>query len=222
LHVAWEQWDGFRRFVRLWRSVYPQLVDVAPLAIGGQMSEPERGIFGVDVDISLSGQMVVGWYEKDFRTGERAIWANSVDKNDDEWDVPHRVAISSGADPQPRVAVSRSGSAVIVWVSEGHIWASTFVDAKGWSEAIQIERNEGFASIPDVVTDCAGNWVVAWNQRDMDEEVGFFVYVASYRVGNGWEQPVLLSAPGEHGLSPKLASNCSGGTVGIWAPDIVP
>jgi hypothetical protein len=113
---------------------------------------------------------------------------------------------------EPRVAVGRSGDAVVVWYLDGsyRIEASRFDSQAGtWGPATDL----GAGVAPDVGVDDAGNAIVVWSAASQPGQVQAARYAA---VAGSWGAPVALIDQGLGAWEARVVVDASGNATAAW------
>jgi hypothetical protein len=131
------------------------------------------------------------------------------------------------APPVPANAVAqavRSGdtAAVAVWVQDGHVVASTYAPASGWSSAQPLETIYGQASDPQLASNGKGTAMAVWRHT-----VGSIqsLRFSRFEAGAGWSHPDVM--PGAlprpdvegaagHEDAPRLQMDGAGNVTAQW------
>jgi hypothetical protein len=125
--------------------------------------------------------------------------------------------------PLSRLQVVRSGDeqALAAWVQDGHVVASAWSPAAGWTQAQPLERIYGESSDVQVASNNRGQAMVVWHHR-----VGNIHSLRFSRLGpEGWSLPDVvpgaLPRPATPGTPPeqdatKLQMDAQGNVVAKW------
>ncbi len=156
-----------------------------------------------------------------------ATWTSSVPLNSD-------AATDTTGESSPSLATDGNGLWVAVWskslTEEGDrdIFVSRSTDnGATWSTMELLHPNlatdTGYDSLPCILADADGNWVVAWQSDDslggtIDEDYDLFVSRSAD--GINWTAPAVLNsaAAGDplDDKSPRLATNGAGRWMAVW------
>lgn len=132
--------------------------------------------------------------------------------------------------PQPRVPANTlaqmvrasDGTALAVWVQDGHVVASSYTRAAGWSPAQPLEQIYGQASEPQLASNGHGTAMAVWRHT-----VGSIqsLRFSRFQDGAGWSTPDVLPGalprpplPGPAGAqdTPRLQMDAQGNVVAQW------
>ena len=197
---------------------------------GSDTSQPQ-------IAMNSAGDAVVAWQQAANATpGTRTdIWANRFAQESNEWGTAGP-AESDDAGPAefPRVALSASGEAVVVWnqtVDTGttkitSVWANLQPAQGDWGEAAPIETSDaGSAGAPRVAIDAAGNAVAMWIQALGTEPTARTeVWTARRDATKPWGEGGALNPVGAIGsaLAVDVAMAPDGRAVVTWTESDVP
>jgi hypothetical protein len=118
----------------------------------------------------------------------------------------------------------RSGdeSALAVWVQDGHVVASTWTRAAGWTAAQPLEEIYGAASDPQLASNGNGIGMAVW--RHTVGSIQALRY-SRFEQGTGWTTPDVLpgalprpdvGGPSGGGDAPRLRMDAQGNVVAQW------
>lgn len=147
---------------------------------GDQESSVQEGI---DLAVNARGVAIAAWLDSN-----GGIWTNRYAPGKG-WAAPEPIEKGEGypsTSPPPQVAISRDGTAMLVWLEYGPdaIRGSRFTPSGGWGATEQIDR--GFQNYgvngPDVAMDDNGNAIATW-RRTGDESM---VVASRYTSGRNW------------------------------------
>jgi hypothetical protein len=126
------------------------------------------------------------------------------------------------ANAQAQVARTGDDSALAVWLQEGHLVASSWTRASGWSAAHPLERIYGDASAPQLASNGKGVAMAVWHQR-----VGNIhsLRFSRFDAATGWSAPDVLpgafprpsaagSPPAQY--APQLQMDAQGNVAAQW------
>jgi hypothetical protein len=172
---------------------------------------------GVELAVNADGAAVATWL--DSQTG---IWTNRYVPGSG-WAEPEPIERGEGYpdwSTPPRVAISRDGTAMLVWLESqpDAIRSSRWTQAEGWGATEQVDRGfqEYGVSGPDVAMDDDGNAMATW-RRSGDEPM----VVASRRIAaTGWGTPIQID-DGNTGYDygTRIAVSPAGSAIAVWRGD---
>ena len=132
--------------------------------------------------------------------------------------------------PQPRVPANTlaqmvrasDGAALAVWVQDGHVVASTYTRAAGWTPAQPLEQIYGQASEPQLASNGHGTAMAVWRHT-----VGSIqsLRFSRFQDGAGWSTPDVLpgalprpplAGPAGAQDAPRLQMDAQGNVVAQW------
>ncbi len=174
--------------------------------------------FSPQVAMDDAGNVLVVWQQSN--GVQESIWANRFVPAKG-WGKAMLIENNDiGPAVNPRVVMNESGEAIVVWRQntggdEEQIWASRFVTAAGWSEAVQISGDSSRDGwVPDVAISQDGSAVAVW--------VGWHdgslrTWARHYTPGKGWGvvEPIGPDLP-ERADSPRIAMNDGGEAMAVW------
>ena len=116
-----------------------------------------------------------------------------------------------GANPDAWLAVDWEGSTTVVWRQGETIMSSFRVFANAWGEPVPLSPDESFT--PQTAMDARGDATAVW----MHYVGGKPVVESAYRPEQGeWEDPTVVSEPGEAGGNPHVAIDGDGDSLVAW------
>jgi len=153
-----------------------------------------------------NGNSLAVWQQLSADSSAITLWASRYSPASG-WSDPEQIGGPGAglADLLPRLAVSRGGSAIVVWQQHDgqrtSMWANRLAPSSGWEGALLLETDDrGPAFDPEVAIDAAGNAVAVWRQDIAapypDPGAFFQVYAAQYVPGVGWSAPGRVSDRG--------------------------
>lgn len=124
--------------------------------------------------------------------------------------------------PAPRGATAKvvqasPATALALWLQDGHVVASSYAAAGGWSAAQPLEEIFGEASDPQLATDGKGTAMAVWRHTvGSIESLRYSRYDAS-----GWSVPDVMPGAlprprGERNAAPRLRMEANGEAVAEW------
>jgi hypothetical protein len=126
------------------------------------------------------------------------------------------------ANAQAQVARTGDDSALAVWLQDGHVVASSWTRASGWSAAQPLERIYGDASTPQLASNGKGVAMAVWHQR-----VGNIhsLRFSRFDPATGWSPPDVVpgafprppaagASPGQY--APQLQMDPQGNVAAQW------
>jgi len=187
-----------------------------------------------DVAMDDNGNVIIVWEQKD-GSGKRHIYKSEY--RDGVWIHPAGnfdfISPYDGDAVQPKVAMSNSGEAVIVWLQMNHngsdmelcmseyrnsVWTHPF----GYSDSIGPSYGNLFGgSYPyGLAMDDLGNTIIAYSHT-ADNDL-FEIFISMYKEGE-WNHPEdssdYISLTEGNATYPDLAMTNSGDAVLVWAED---
>lgn len=137
---------------------------------------------------------------------------------------------TEGNQSAPVVAVNAQGSFVVVWTSEQQDGSGTGIFGQRYNNAglavgaeFQVNtETEGNQLNPSVAIDDSGNFVVAWQSDDQDEDSdGYGIYVRRFSpAGNPRQDQVLVNSTtkGDQ-IEPSVAIDANSNFTVVWASE---
>lgn len=193
------------------------------------------------------GNWLVVWHSNDtlgntIGTDGDILFSRSTD-NGTTWSAP--MALNTNAysdqsiDTDPRIATDGNGDWLVVWQSNNHLNNTIGTDYDilvshsgdhgiTWSAPSVLNKNaftdSGYDKNAQIVTDCAGNWIVIWYSNDsLNNTLGTDMDILisrSVNNGNTWIAPVAMnsnaSTDSAQDLSPKIATDGNGNWLVVW------
>jgi len=172
---------------------------------------------GVDLAVNAHGVAIAAWLDSN-----GGIWTNRYAPGKG-WAAPEPIEKGEGypsSSPPPQVAISRDGTAMLVWLEYGPdaIRGSRFTPSGGWGATKQIDR--GFENYgvngPDVAMDDNGNAIATW-RRTGDEST---IFASRYTATSGWGSADRIddgSAGYDYGT--RVAMSPTGSAIAVWQGD---
>jgi hypothetical protein len=123
---------------------------------------------------------------------------------------------------QAQAVRSADDGAVAVWVQDGHVVASTWTPAAGWTSAQPLEEIYGVASDPQIVSNGNGTAMAVWRHTVGSIQALRFSH---FEQRTGWATPDVMpgalprpdvSGPGGGGDGPRLQMDAQGNVVAQW------
>ncbi len=191
-----------------------------------------------------AGNWVVVWMSREqVGDGLGPDWdilvARSTD-NGASWSAPEALNTNAGTDDvqdeYPQIATDRAGNWVAVWSSG--FWtvgwdilvARSTDNGASWSAPEGLNTNAGTGirttSYPDLTTDGAGNWVLAWSSEEADISGGIgtdydILFARSTDNGASWSAPEALNTNAGTDAGPdeytQIATDSAGNWVTVWS-----
>lgn len=201
------------------------LPDSVTITAGSSSWQPAQSIDSslgdlyVDLAMNPSGQAVAAW-RNDSPSGS-SILASHYDSLTDSWSVPELLKTQGMEVDQPRVAISRFGHAVAVWVqfeaSGISIWANYYNPvSKSWGIAQPIVAASLLMSRPQVAINGDGNAIAVWEQYDGGD---YNLYSNTYTAGSGWGTAEIIESSAGNAVQGQVALDESGKAVIVWIQD---
>jgi hypothetical protein len=197
------------------------LVQGAIRSADGEWSEPDdlspagqdvTPLEAPDVAIDASGNAIAAWTLE----GGNYVVQTAVRPAGGDWEEPDDLSDAGEDAREPAVAMSQAGDAVAAWT---HFDSSDIVQAAvrpaggDWAEADELSASGQDAGQADVAIDEAGEAVAVWHRFNGSD----FIVQGSVRpAGGDWAAADDLSASGQDGLSPIVATNGAVGAVAAW------
>jgi len=184
-----------------------------------QSVDSRLGDLYVDLAMNPSGQAVAVW-RNDSPSGS-SILASHYDSLTDAWSVPELLKNQGLEVDQPRVAISRFGHAVAVWVqyeaSGISIWANYYNPvSKSWGIAQPIVAASLLMSRPQVAINGDGNAIAVWEQYDGGD---YNLCSNTYTTGSGWGTAAIIESSAGNAVQGQVALDESGKAVIVWIED---
>ncbi len=149
-----------------------------------------------DIAINKRGDAVVVFAQSDRVSNSQNnidIWVQHYTNGSGWLLAPIRIENENGKCSSPKVAVSESGSAIVVWKCLSGIYANVFRPDVGWQRnSTKISANEvvpgvaGITELGGVAIDRKGNAFVIWEHKEAFNTLGR-IHSAHYIAGQGWE-----------------------------------
>jgi hypothetical protein len=194
---------------------------------------PAGGTWSRPVTLSAAGQgaispqVVVNW-----RGTALAVWVRSDGSKDRiqaarrpagrAWARPVTLSVAGDNSREPQAAITRRGTAVVVWERWDSANSNWRVDAARrpahgtWGSAVTLSANDIHARAPQVAMDGKGTAVAVWSTVGLNWGR---IQAARRPAGRGWTNPVDVS--GSEGFSyaqeAQVAVNRDGTTVVVWS-----
>jgi hypothetical protein len=224
--VTWQQFTSATRF-DLWARIYD------PTSGWGTAARVEDvpDTLGVSrAGIDSNGNAIVVWAQAG-TNGRFSLFANRFAVGSG-WGARQSLESNEfigGGDADPRIAVSRSGDAIVVWKmdpgtsgSGNHYWTARYSVASGWGTGSQLVTDAGSNQsfgFQEIVMDGAGNALLAWGQMD-----GTQLSIRTKRnTAGAWQSDSTAVVSGVNITSaiatPVLAMNGAGVAVISWVQD---
>lgn len=201
--AVWDRWDGTAT-----------VVETAYRPAGAPWGEPEvlspPDSQSAKVVVDRNGVLTAVWQRW---TGVNHYAIESVSRlPGHEWTEPVEITdFQQGFHPEPWLAVDWEGNNTVVWKQDETIMSSFRTFALGWGEPVPLSPGESFT--PETAMDARGDATAVWMHKDG----GDYVVESAYRPEQGeWEEPTLVSAPGEEGGNPHVAVDGDGDSLVVW------
>jgi hypothetical protein len=173
------------------------------------------------IAVDSAGNAIAVWSDV-VRNPGYSIWASRYDTAAGRWSTGQRIQ----TDPtywnsHPQVAVSSSGSAVVVWShfngSNTNVWANRFnVGTDSWGSAEQIETiDTGNAYNLRVAIDNSGNAIAVWSKSDGSRRN---IWANRYEAGAGsWGAAELIENDNSGDARyPQVCFDRDGNAIAVW------
>ncbi|MEO8019215.1 MAG: Ig-like domain-containing protein [Pseudomonadota bacterium] len=120
------------------------------------------------VAVDPAGNAIAVWQHSDLSRAQTDIWSNHYAPGVG-WGSEALIESQKKGDANmAHVALDPSGNAIAVWKeSDGvrpNIWANRYTAGTGWGIAQLIEKDDGYASEPELAVDADGNAFAIWGQ----------------------------------------------------------
>ncbi len=201
--AVWDRWDGTAT-----------VVETAYRPAGSPWGEPEvlspPDSMAPNVVVDRNGVLTVVWER---RTSVNHFAIESVSRPPgQEWTEPVEVTeFEQGANPDAWLAVDWEGNNTVVWRQGETIMSSFRVFANSWGEPEPLSGDHSFT--PQTAMDARGDATAVWMHYDGGDPV----VESAYRPEQGeWEDPTLVSEPGEAGGNPRVAVDGKGDSLVVW------
>lgn len=201
--AVWDRWDGTAT-----------VVETAFRPAGASWGEPEAisppDSMAPKVVVDRNGVLTAVWER---RTSVNHFAIESVSRHPGQaWTEPVEVTeFEQGANSDAWLAVDWEGSTTVVWRQGETIMSSFRVFANAWGEPVPLSPDESFT--PQTAMDARGDATAVW----MHYVGGKPVVESAYRPEQGeWEDPTVVSEPGEAGGNPHVAIDGDGDSLVAW------
>lgn len=217
-----------------------------PVALNTNAAIDSRDDWGPQVTTDGGGNWVAVWHSEDDLGGtiggDRDILVSRSTDNGTTWTLPvalnTNAAADSGSDIWPQVTTDGAGNWVAVWGSDDDLGGTI---AAGWDILVSRSTDNGATwtppaalnsnaatdfenSLPQLTTDCAGNWVAVWQSADdlggtIGEDRDILV---SRSTDNGatWTPAAALNTNAATDLdpdySPQVTTDGAGNWIAVW------
>jgi hypothetical protein len=187
-----------------------------------KLAKRQGGIGFPEVAINPAGEAVAIWESYD-STGNNPIVKSAAREPGGAWSTPVGLSKVRQKAGSPHIAISGSGEAVVVWISEGlgTVQAVSRPAGGRWSAAQNLSRiprrpgnlHGNRAEEAQIGLNEAGEAVAVWAWGDFLHGV---IQSASRSPGGEWSKPATVSAKSDDGFEPRVAVDRAGGAVLIW------
>jgi hypothetical protein len=201
------------------------LVQGAVLSTDGEWSEPDdlspagqdvTPLEAPDVAIDAAGNAIAVWK---LEGSNDIIQAAVRPAGQDDWAAPDDLSDAGQDAGEPAVAMDEAGEAVAVWTrldGTDTIQAAVRPADGEWAAPDDLSDASQTAGEPNVEMDGAGEAVAVWHRYNGSN----FIVQAAVRPADGeWADADDLSASGQDGSSPVVATNDAVGAVAMWYRD---
>lgn len=211
--AVWDRWNGvdtvvesaFRPAGEPWGP--PE--NLSEPAVEGKFPPGAHDAQSPQVVVDRNGNLTVIW--------DRYAWPSTIIQAVERapggsWTEPVDIAeMPTASSPEPWLAVDWEGNATAVW-KQGEVIMSSFRPFAGaWGEPVPLSPGESF--VPQAAMDGRGDATAVW----MHFDGAHYVVESAYRPEQGeWEEPTLVSQPGEEGGNPHVALDAKGDTLVVW------
>jgi hypothetical protein len=174
------------------------------------------------VAMDEDGNAIAVWYEE---VGQRgSVLASRYDAQTERWSDPVLLEKSNRDARVPSIAMTRTGSAAVVWMQKHGRWYRIHVShydaqADTWGRPMSVDIDErGDSYEPDVAADANGNLIVAWEH---DSGRVYSIYANRYDAQRGtWGTAALLEKDDTgNARLPSVAVDDHGNAVAAWSQD---
>lgn len=218
-HVAM---DGRGNAIAVWdqtTTVWANRYDIDEGWGVSQLLESKAGTDARDARVAMdeAGNAIAVWCQ--IRGTRFEVWTRhyEVDKG---WGEATPIGnLGTGDALEPRIAMSPSGSAVVVWTqlddgstTQASLWGATYTPEGGW-DIPQLIENDGDDNVvtPRVAIDRQANAVVVWTQ---DNGTRTEVWANRNVAGTSWLVPERFEST--NGAQPDVALDAEDNGVAVW------
>ncbi len=212
--AVWDRWNGVDTVVE---SAYRPAgegweapVDLSEPELEGEVVLGAHDASAPRIAVDRNGNVTVVWERY---AGTNQMLLQAVERPaEGSWTAPVDIAeFSQGVAPEPWIAVDWEGNATAVW-KQGEVITSSFHPFAGsWGEPTPLSDGESFT--PQAAMDARGDTTVVWMHFDGSH----YLVESAYRPEGGeWEEPTLVSKPGEEGGNPQVALDAKGDSLVVW------
>lgn len=212
--AVWDRWNGVDTVVesayRPAGEAWGEPVDLSEPELEGEVVPGAHNASAPRIAVDRNGNVTVIWTR---HAGTNLMLLQAVERpTGGSWTAPVDIAeFSQGAAPEPWIAVDWEGNATAVWKQGGVITSSFHPFAGSWGESVPLSAGDSFT--PQAAMDARGDTTVVWMHYDGTH----YLVESAYRPEGGeWEEPTLVSKPGEEGGNPYVALDAKGDSLVVW------
>lgn len=171
--------------------------------------------------VDASGNALIVW--KDEFVFSAGLWANYYTRGSG-WSAPMPVYSDTEGMARPfKLAMNVNGQAMLVWNEfngRTRVKASYFIREEGWSQPIQVDKDDlEYTYNPIVAIDAGGNAIAVWVQDGSRDPNGRAqnLWVNRYDYQTGWGVAELLETDADYSAdSAQVMLDAGGNGVGAW------
>jgi len=129
------------------------------------------------------------------------------------WSPPRAIDDGQGeASLEPRLAVSASGDAMVVWRQRPHVWVRRYTVAGGWEAPEAIARDVATTELA-IASNERGDFIVAWNHQQPSQGLSIQRFTREHH----WEPVVeaMFHRSAADGI--RIAINADGAAAVVWS-----
>lgn len=162
---------------------WSEVSDVSPA--GAHAREPQVAVTG-------AGTVVLVW-RRDAPGPTQTVLEVVERRPDGQWDRPRTLSDPTARATRPRLAMSPTGSAALVWEQKADgrntVMAATRTPDGLWSQAESLSTPTSRDQEPDVAIDARGNASAVWIG---ETDAGASVFAASHPDRGSWSSPTVI------------------------------
>lgn len=158
------------------------------------------------------GYFVAAWQK--YNGTNNIIQVSTYTVSGGTWSAPVEISSASIDARFPKIKLTNSGNAVVVWLdaTNGTIQSATCTYGGSWSAPVDISAT-GDANMPSLAMNASGYAVAVWEQSN-----GSFIAIKASRLsfGGSWSTPDEISTVTQNAFAPRVAVDTSGNAVAAW------